>query len=299
MTNNVSELQPTEQSQVAFEYARLAQEEKLRLKELGIKEKEIDASLAGQRFNWLSSPAMVAIVAGLIGYLSTLYSSYATRQLEAKRQEYAEQLEKEKHQASLQLARQKQEGTLILEAIKSGGTKQEKEQAAAANLVFLADAGFITSIKKPELERLRKRAGDALPSLPSAVDLEFRRSPSLTAELEVRLRDQLARYHQYLIDLGYDAALAAKRIPVQLDERDKDNAFFDGEAIHIGKDLAGDPEYALSAVTWVVLRRSNPDAFRVLSEAPGMQPHGFLQSLKFYFVCSYRKDPVLGRNYWG
>jgi hypothetical protein len=39
--------QPAEQSQIALEYARLAQEERLRLKELGIKEKELETEAAG------------------------------------------------------------------------------------------------------------------------------------------------------------------------------------------------------------------------------------------------------------
>jgi hypothetical protein len=189
MTNHASNPpeQPPEQSQIALDYARLALEERLRLRELGIKEKELEAEVAGRRFSWLASPAVVAIVAGLIGYLSTLYSSYATRQLELERQRHSESLEHEKHQASLQLAREKQEGTLIVEAIKSpGATKEEKEGATAANLVFLADAGLITTLKKAELDRLREKAGNALPSLPSGVDLDFRRSASLTGRVAGR-----------------------------------------------------------------------------------------------------------------
>jgi hypothetical protein len=297
-TSNPSEQLP-EQPQIALEYARLAQEEMLRLKELGIQEKQLEVEAAERRFSWLASPAVVAIVAGLIGYLSTLYSTYATRQLEAKRQEYTEKLEQEKHQATLQLAREKQEGTLILEAIKSEGTREEKERAAAANLVFLADAGLITSLKKEELGRLRAKAGNALPSLSSGVDLDFRRSSSLTDELQVKLQKELGGYQQYLIGLGYDPELAGKRIPVQIDEEQRHNAFFDGEAIHIGKDLAGDPEYAFSALTWVVLKRSNPEVYKVLADSHGVQLAGFAQALKFYFTCSYRNDPHVGKNYWG
>jgi hypothetical protein len=242
---------------------------------------------------------VVAIVAGLIGYLSTLYSSYATRQLEAKRQEYTEQLEQEKHQATLQLTREKQEGTLILEAIKAGGTKEEKERAAAANLVFLADAGLIRSLKPEDLARLRARAGNALPSLPSGVDLDFRRSASLTAELQARLQGELGEYQQYLVGIGYDPALAGRRTQVQIDEgHDGANAFFDGEAIHIGKDLAGNPEYAFSPFTWAVLQRSNPEAYAALLNSPAVQFRGFAQSLKYYFMCSYRKDPYVGKDFW-
>jgi hypothetical protein len=92
--------------------------------------------------------------------------------------------------------------------------------------------------------------------------------------------------------------LAGQRISVQIDEVQRDNAYFDGETIHIGKDLAGEAEYAFSALNWLVLKRSNPKACKALLESPAVQSRGFAQALKFYFLCSYRKDPYVGKNFW-
>src|SRR5262249_50034567 len=102
------------QGQFDLERAKLRQERELKEKELALKEKELEIQDKQPWQGRWSTPAVVAIVAGLIGYSGTLISSYQNRQLE----------------------REKQEGTLILEAIKTTGTAAEKERQTAANLVF-------------------------------------------------------------------------------------------------------------------------------------------------------------------
>jgi hypothetical protein len=93
------------QDQPQLEWAKLQQDRELKERELGLKEKEIELQQRqGSLARW-STPAVAAIIAGLIGYVGTLISSFQNRQLE----------------------REKQESTLILEVIKTSGTAEERE----------------------------------------------------------------------------------------------------------------------------------------------------------------------------
>jgi len=271
----------------------------LRERELALKEKDAATQERQNRWSWLTSSAVVAIVAGLIGYIGTLVSLYSTRRLEADRQAATEKLEQGNREATLRLTREKQEGTLILEAIKTGGTAEQKERLAAANLVFLADAGLITSIKPERLQVLRDKAGTTIPSLPSSAGsgVEFERSPTLTAELQSRLQAALAEYQTYLKAIGYDTG-TTEVLKVIIDEQLSDNAYFDNRSVHIGSKLARDPEYTLSEYTWYVLKQSNPNAFEVFFGSEAAQFQGFGQGLKFYLVCSHLNTPYVGRNYY-
>jgi hypothetical protein len=275
----------------------LEQKEREAAQELALREQETATRARQNRWSWLTSPAMVAIVAGLIGYIGTLISSYSTRRLEADRQAATESLEQGNREATLRLTREKQEGTLILEAIKTGGSAEQKERLAAANLLFLADAGLITSIKRDRLEALREKAGTTLPSLPSGSGVEFDRSPALTSELQSRLQAALAEYQTYLKALGYEAG-TAEVLKVTIDEQNSSNAYFDNRSVHIGSKLARDPEYTLSEFTWYVIKQSNPRAFEVFWESAAAQFHGFGQALKFYLVCSHLNTPYVGQNYY-
>src|SRR5262245_25145495 len=83
----------------------------IREKEFQIKSRELAVG------RW-SGPVAVAVVAGMLGIVGTFFAARENRELERK----------------------KQEGTLLLEAIRTGASGKEREQQAAANLVFLADA---------------------------------------------------------------------------------------------------------------------------------------------------------------
>jgi hypothetical protein len=170
------------------------------------------------------TPVVAAIIVGLVGYVGTLISSYQNRQLK----------------------REKQEGTLILEVIKTTGTVEEKERQTAANLVFLADAGLITSIKSSELEKLRVKAQGAVPSLPAPQGVEFKKSLALTSALQLKLQSALRDYQAWLVGIGYDPGQAQGPAIVRVDEEIRDNAYFDNENVVLGVNLAGDPEYLLS-----------------------------------------------------
>ena len=66
----------------------------------------------------------------------------------------------------------------------------------------------------------------------------------------------------------------------------------------MGLNLAGDPEYLLSEYTWYVLKQSNRKEFDALWTSAASEFQGFAYGLKFYFPCSYFKDPRIGKNYY-
>jgi hypothetical protein len=259
-----------------LELAKLNQERELKEKELALRGQELEFQRQQTgRARW-STPAVVAIVAGLIGYAGTLLSSWQGRQLE----------------------REKNEATLILEAIKTGGTADEKARQTAANLIFLADAGLISSIKPAEVERLRVKAGGAGPSLPAPQGVvDFKRSTSLTEDLQSKLQVALREYEASLVKAGYDAGQAKERVTVRVDEEQRDNAFFDNENVVLGVNLARDPEYALSEYTWYVLKQANRRAFDTLWKSTAPQFNGYAYGMKYYFVCSHLNEPYVGKNY--
>jgi len=124
------------QQELALSELKLRQDREIREQELQIQGRQIAIG------RW-SGPVAVAVVAGLLGIIGTFFSARENRELERK----------------------KQEGTLVLEAIRTGASGKEREQQAAANLVFLADAGLV-NLTKEQIEKLREKAGDATPSLP-------------------------------------------------------------------------------------------------------------------------------------
>jgi len=278
------------EQQLELERAKLQQEREFKKREFELKEKELD--LQRQQSGWArwSSPVVVAILAGLIGYGGTVVSNFLSRQNEL-----------DKQGVELRLAREKQEATLILEVIKTTGSAEEREKQTAANLVFFADAGLITSIKKAELEKLRGKAQGAGPALPTAQGVEFKRSSSLTVELQAKLHSALADYQAWLVQIGFDTTFTKDRIFVRIDdEEDLQNAYYDDEnkSVVLGVDLARDPEYALSEYTWHILKQANPRAYESLGRSTSVHSHGFLQSLKFYFTCSSLNDPRVGKSYY-
>jgi len=256
------------------------QEVELKKRELELKEREMTQS------KW-SGPVTVAIIAGIVGIVGTFVTSALNRDLE-----------RTKYKGSAELERQKQEGSLIVEAIKTGGATEEKEKLAAANLVFLADAGLVT-INEPKLTELRIKAGSAIPSLPAPLPgVEFKRSSALTAEMQSKLQSALADYQAALAKLGYDPGQAKDRVIVRVDEDARDNAYFDNESVVIGSNLARDPEYVLSEYTWYVLKQSNPRAFQEFWNSQAAQMAGFGQGLKFFLTCNYLNTPYVGKNYY-
>ena len=255
-----------------LDHLRLKQERELKERELDLRERELEQQRKS-RTPW-STPVVVALVGGILGYMGTLISSCQNRQLE----------------------RDKQQGTLILEAIRTGGTGAEKEKQTAANLAFLADNGLITTLKPAKLDELRQKAQGAGPSLPVVQGVEFQRSTLLTGDLQAKLQTALASYEVYLARLGYKVGKG--RITVSIDDEDANNASFDNESVIIGRNLASDPEYALAEYTWYVLKQTNPAAFQVFWDSPYPHAQGFVQGVKFYLLCSHLNDPYIGRNFF-
>ena len=276
---------------LGLELKRLAQEKELKLREFELRSRELDIQAAQQRSPW-ANPAVVAIAAGLIGWLSTVYTSCEARKMEDVR-----------NAASLEIEREKQQGTLILDAIKTTGVGPDKEQRTAANLVFLADAGLIGAIKPAELARLRVLAKDTLPSLPAPTSVvqgvEFQKSDGLAAELQSQLESALTKYQAHLAGLGLAPAGGTEKVTVEIDSNITDNAYFETHRnlIRVGRRLVSDPEYVLSEYTWAALKAANPTMYPFVTHRDtGLE--GFAYGVKFYLTCSYQDDPRVGRNYY-
>jgi hypothetical protein len=162
------------------------------LKELEVlnKQNELEARKqeSAQKSFWLArwnNPFALAVLAALIGYVGTLITWSLARSDEQVRHKETLELEETKQQASEKLEQTKLQGTLILEAMKTGDGP-EKAKRAAANLLLLADARLL-SFDKEILQKLKDRAGDVDPGLPSPVQ------PSHTEPLEGSATTELAK----------------------------------------------------------------------------------------------------------
>ncbi len=153
------------QQELALSELKLRQDREIREQELQIQGRQIAIG------RW-SGPVAVAVVAGLLGIIGTFFSARENRELERK----------------------KQEGTLVLEAIRTGASGKEREQQAAANLVFLADAGLV-NLTKEQIEKLREKAGDATPSLPVGTT-PTPAIPEPTRQQILKSFDEFAAYFQ-------------------------------------------------------------------------------------------------------
>jgi hypothetical protein len=263
--------------------------------ELNLKKQEFELQRQQSWFSRWNTPAVAAIVAGLLGYIGTLISGCESRQQE-----------RDKYEATLAVERQKQEGTLILNMIKTEGTQDEREKRAAANLVFLADASLVKSIPEERLKNLRAKAGTTGPALsvaasvPVVQGVDFRPSGALTASMQATLQKDMLSYQAYLARLGYDPGKAKDQVIVRVEDNLFDNAYFDNSSVVVSANLARDSEYVLSEYTWYVLKQMNPEAFRTLweSQAAVTQFRGFSQGLKFYFTCSYLNEPLVGKSFY-
>jgi tetratricopeptide (TPR) repeat protein len=102
-------------------------------------------------------PVVTAIVAGLIGFLSSAYVGYLTNRGSLD-------IEHEKQKAQLDLENQKFKTNLIIEAVKTGDRKK-----ALDNLTFFIDAGFLDD---PGGKIKRLLARDVLPVLPTYQEVE-------------------------------------------------------------------------------------------------------------------------------
>lgn len=140
--------------------------------ELEAKKQELEAKKQEWTRNahWFArwnNPLVVAGFVALFGILGTLITWSLAQSDERTRQQRTLELEETKQRATEKLEQLKREGALIVDAIKTGGGR-DREKQAAANLVFLADAGLISSLEKERVEKLRKIAGSTLPALPAS-----------------------------------------------------------------------------------------------------------------------------------
>jgi hypothetical protein len=189
------------------------------LKELEVLNKwqELDAKKqeSAQKNFWSTrwnNPLALAVLAALVGYLSTLITWSLGRSDEEIRHKQTLELEKVKQRATEKLEQTKLQGTLILDAMKTGDGP-EKAKRAAANLLLLVDAKLLTFDEETE-KRLKDRAGDVAPGLPSPVQASEPPEGSATSEVakalnRLRNRDKAPTER----DIDKEISLAAMLAP--------------------------------------------------------------------------------------
>lgn len=164
--DNPSKSGPSNSDSYSVEERKIRLEEERFDHQRKIETQQLENQRAIGKWKLLSSPAIVAIVAGLIGWLSTLYTSYSASQTEEQKHNQTMQLQKEEQQQRLEIQNREQQGQLILEAIKTEGDGEDRQKQIAANLYFLAKHGLI-DLDAKSVEELKSLSGSLLPQLPS------------------------------------------------------------------------------------------------------------------------------------
>lgn len=145
-----------EDGKLELERKRLAIETRLKRRDQQFQHRQFDAGRKGvAAYAQFLTPVGAAVIAGMLGLFGTVWNGYQSNLIETNKQIANEKLE-----------RQKLESTLVLDAIKTAGAGEEKERQTAANLLFLANAGFLT-LPPDKLGIIKEKAGDLLPSLPN------------------------------------------------------------------------------------------------------------------------------------
>jgi hypothetical protein len=262
--------------------ARLRQDRELKELELktnaALKEKELEQAkilrerdleiqrnqLAAGRW---TGPVAVAVVAGIIGIAGSLFSSYASRETERK----------------------KQEGTVILEAIRTNATGEDREKQVAANLVFFADAGLVT-LGADQLKKLRDRAGDVSPSLPPAPGTQSAPIPDPVRQRIQKSFDKFGSYFQTL-GLKQRPMVDVQTVPPDVQgalayyEREKNTVFID-------KDNLSDENLPLREYAHAVLM--DDQKWKALTDVNATWVYFDLESgLASYFSSSLRNSPQI------
>jgi hypothetical protein len=139
-------MEDIEKEKLKLERQRLAVEVQLKRREQQLSREQFEKNRKGLTvWGQIFSPIGAAFLTGALGLFGIIVSGIY----------------------SIKIERQKQEEILIIDAIKTFVAGQNKEQETAANLVFLKEAGLIT-IDKDTFDKLKKKAGEKLPSLPAS-----------------------------------------------------------------------------------------------------------------------------------
>jgi hypothetical protein len=153
-----------------------------------------------------------------------------------------------------------------------------------------------------QLEQLRKRVDqntEEVSILKSKLKgIEFEQSASLSGELKSKLESALGEYQQYLAKIGFTPANEGTKVRIKINRDDVSDAYFsfaDNQLV-VSPNLASEPEYILAEYNWNVLNQTNPQASQGLLN--GTQGAGFEHGLKYYLLCSYQNQPLVGRNYY-
>jgi hypothetical protein len=153
-----------------------------------------------------------------------------------------------------------------------------------------------------QLEQLRERVDQnakEVSTLKSKLkDIEFEQSESLSGELKSKLETALGEYQRYLEKIGFSPANERSKVRIKISQDDDFNAYFsfaDNQLV-VSPRLATEPEYILAEYNWNVLNQINPQMFQRLTS--GTQGAGFAHGLKYYLLCSYQDQALVGRDYY-
>jgi hypothetical protein len=143
-----------EHAKLEFEKTRVEAELKLKAEELALKQAEMEFRLEAEiQKPFSSSPLIIALITGIIGFLSVGIANYMQSRANLT-------LEREKFESTANLEREKFESSLILKAIETGNP-----DAAAKNLLFMMRVGLIHD-RTGKIAALEGRPENA-PVLPS------------------------------------------------------------------------------------------------------------------------------------
>ena len=257
-----------------------------RLRELDFREREQankDAELELRRGeqraatwrNPLTVAILVAALAGASNAIVTVVNGSLQRELEATRRA-----------AEITLEKTKAESTRILEMIKTGDSER-----AANNLDFLIQSGLVTDdgISSKLSKYLANRAPGSGPSLPSAGErIGFDESVPANRSMEQLLQNRLNDYLKYLDKVGFPPS--QKKVMIQIEAKQINNAYYDGNKIVIDKRFADDPVVALREYMHHVLNINRENNL-------WMGQYSAMESgLADYFACSFLNNPKVGES---
>ncbi len=238
------------------------------LKELEVRNKEVELEIRkrealNSRVNAIlwHSPIALAVLTAFVGYIGTLISWNLSRTDGKVQHDRTLALEEIKQRSLEKLEKDKLQGALILDAMRTG-EKADKSKQAAANLLLLADAKLIT-LDESTLGKLRQRAGDVGPGLPSS---------SPVPELDNRSDDSVLASS---IDPNHALRSASRSVGYLRSADQRGNA---GTAFLVGKDLAITMDFVIDGSQQYELTlddESAPRSYRVKFPPLISEPQGF------------------------
>lgn len=130
-------------------------------------------------------------------------------------------------------------------------------------------------------------------------------SGNISKDVEAMLQAELSDFVEYLAAVGFSPPTKPPRVHVGKPEGQNlsyssRNAYYDGEMIVIGEELAGDTDVMFREYMHLILGGAVPRFVKLYHEAASAEPrvhnmvYGLWSGLADYFPCSYRGTPIFG-----